>query len=132
MRTETESRAASARLANLAGRSSAYEIAIGTEGQTYLLAYTPRLSRSGLLSALWAFARTRPAGAINTYFNVPERDLEKQPVYEKLGYRWGVHVGPLHIRFTGRTEREALIQGELPWIAKAITSTEAPNETLRT
>lgn len=90
-----------------------YEItATHPDGRAFLVAYTPRLSRPGLLKAI---------------------EVRTADVIAKLGVAAGdkldVHLRPrIHatvdqwrIGFTGRTQHEAKIAGELPFIAGRAT-----------
>ena len=90
-----------------------YEItAIHPDGRAFLIAYTPRLTRPGLINAIW---------------------IRSADVVARLGVaadvRLDVHLRPrIHatmdgwtIGFTGRTQHEAKMAGELPFIAGRAT-----------
>jgi hypothetical protein len=90
-----------------------YEItATHSDGRAFLVAYTPRLTRPGLLHAI---------------------QVRSEAIVAKLGAavgdRFDVHLKPrIHatlagwtIGFTGRTQHEAKMAGELPFIAGRAT-----------
>lgn len=92
------------RLERLKYYSSSYEIAlIGPEGKQ-LVAYTSRRSRRGLLDVIFEAARGKAIVAITG---------EEQFRIEK-GAK--LALGAWRIEFTGRTKRQAILEGELPFI----------------
>jgi hypothetical protein len=88
-----------------------YEIAIRDNGRaTYLVGYTPRLSRRGLLDAM------RKVGpAIVDRLGITDSDVLTLPTQP----RPFCQVGGWRIGFTGRTQRDAKNERPLPWIAAA-------------
>ena len=92
------------RLARLYNRATCYELAAINVERRVLIAYCGRRSRSGLLAA----CRNRGAlvialtGSENIEFGKRASD--------------GATMGPWQIRFTGRTERDAIMEGELEYI----------------
>jgi len=85
-----------------------YEIAVRDNGRPlYLIGYSPRLSRRGLLDAM------RKVGpAIIDRLGITDQDVvtwaTKPRPYCQMGGWW--------IGFTGRTQNEANNVGKLPWI----------------
>jgi len=96
------------RLARISRYRTAYEIhAEHADGRKYLIAYTPRKGRRGILHAL----ESRLAdGSLDRV--IGSRDLT-------WGERAsdGCGLGEWAIEFTGRTQREAYIGGELTFLA---------------
>ena len=89
-----------------------YEILATKPGQpTYLIGYTPRLSKPGLFAAIRA-----QAPAIIARLGIPENEcfgLRRKPRMCATASGW-------EIGFTGRTQREAQQRGPHPFIgAKA-------------
>ena len=95
------------RLARLTNRGTYYELAAILGDQRRLVAYTQRRSRSGMLAACRnrAVLLIALTGAENLQFG--KRTVD------------GATMGDWQIRFTGRTERDAIMEGELPYIGAA-------------
>ena len=78
------------------------------DGRTYLVGYTPRKSRRGLLSAMQ---------------NVGGPMIEKLDIGEDDEITWATQptprafTGDWTIAFTGRTQRDARMESEHPFIA---------------
>lgn len=97
------------RLARLQGDFSSYEVAAVTpDGRRLLAGYTQRKSRRGMLSIIqmhgdaWANLILGPDGECDAVFGKNE-----------------IRFADWRFIFTGRTEREAIITGELPWFKDA-------------
>jgi hypothetical protein len=84
-----------------------YEIVAEKNGERVLVGYTARHSRPGLL----AMARQNGQKLID-HFGIDENQLL---VFVRKAAGWEADIGDLHIRFSGRTQREA-IGSELPFI----------------
>jgi hypothetical protein len=98
-----------AKLERCRNYATRYEItARHPDGRAFLVCYTPRVSRPGLLKAIQ---------------HVGRHILEKLTVGENDVMTW--HTKPhVHCRtsgweigFTGRTQRDAIMSGEMPFIA---------------
>lgn len=87
-----------------------YEITAEAEGRpTFLIGYTPRLSRLGLLDAM-----RKHGGAVIAKLGIGDADeitwhTQPRPHATTAGWRIG---------FTGRTQAEARTLGEHPFIAE--------------
>jgi hypothetical protein len=82
-----------------------YEIVAVLNGTTRLVLYTGQHSRSGLIASV----RQRGEELVK-FCKAEEFDLGKRAAD-------GVHIGNWHIAFSGRTKREAISEGEFPFIA---------------
>lgn len=98
-----------ARLSRLSGRHTRYEATLvhALTGETRLLCYTARKNKHGLrdyintkAEALAAFCGAHRVGPARPDF---------------LAY---LAIGDWQIGFTGRTQREAILGGELKWFAE--------------
>jgi hypothetical protein len=98
-----------AKLERCRNYATRYEItARHPDGRTFLVCYTPRVSRTGLQLAMQ---------------NVGDRLVAALPVGENDEMTW--HTQPRahcktsgwEIGFTGRTQRDAIMSGEMPFIA---------------
>jgi hypothetical protein len=98
------------RLARLHNRATRYEVAATFGGASYLLSYTGRVSRYGLTRA-WIDATT-PAQRERIVDALGITDAS--PASYSAASGWSFGDGALRIRRTGRTERDAVIEGELP------------------
>jgi hypothetical protein len=86
-----------------------YEVELHTaDGRRFLVGYTPRRSFTGLLAAVRKMGKS-----ILAITNLPE-DATTSRNGTALGLGYG-HV----IRFTGRTQRDAIVGGELPFVGRA-------------
>jgi len=100
------------RLARLQNRGTYYELAAVRGEQRRLIAYTQRRSRRGMLAA----CRNRAVlvialtGAEELQFGKRAED--------------GATLGAWQVRFTGRTERDAIMEGELPFIGEMAKAAE--------
>ena len=88
-----------------------YEIAAThPDGRRLLIAYTPRVSRHGLLAAM-----RHNAGAVIAVLGIGDADT----------ITWGTQPRPhaitcgWRVEFTGRTQRDARSEGELPFVCDA-------------
>lgn len=102
------------KLARLQNYATRYEL-IATDGtQMILLCYSVRRSRQIILETL-----RKHGPAILQLVNAKE---DSAITFEKPASR-GVRIGNWAFRFTGRTQREAIIAGEHPFIG-TLTSIE--------
>lgn len=97
-----------------------YEItAVHPDGRKWLVGYTPRKSRPGLLAAMR---------------NVAAPLMNKLPIGDADKIEWGTKplpwasVSGFKIAFTGRTQLDAQREGELPFIAKDWVKTQAKGD----
>lgn len=100
------------RLERLRNHSTKYEVVAETSsqyGKRYLIAYTSRRSRHGLLKACQSKGE-----AIIKAFGITDNDQFIPSPKAADGFR----IGVWQFRFSGRTQREAIMQGELPWIGE--------------
>jgi len=81
-----------------------YEIVAALNGTTRLVQYTARHSRSALIASV----RQRGEQLVK-FCNAEEFQIGKRAAD-------GVHIGNWHIGFSGRTKREAISEGEFPFI----------------
>jgi len=99
------------KLARIKNYSTRYElVAIHSDGRKVLVGYTPRRGRSGLYDML---ATNGPAwvkfsGAENVTFGKRVAD--------------GAISGDWSINFSGRTQRDAICNGELPFFAQEVAT----------
>lgn len=110
-RTPAEQATITAKLARLHNRGTAYELAMsrtlpdGTK-DARLVAYTPRRNRNGLFDACCDKRRVdylmKLTGSDNLRFGKRVVD--------------GATMGEWTVNFSGRTQREAIIEGELPYV----------------
>lgn len=97
-------RTAEQRLANLKHHATLYELAI-TDGTTmYLVCYSDRKGRSGILGCIRNKGRGERVVALtgSETLTFAKRAAD------------GATLGRWTINFTGRTERQAIAEGELP------------------
>lgn len=89
-----------------------YEIAARhPDGRAFLVGYTPRLSRSGLLSA------SRNVG--DALVSLLGKDADEPPKAGTKPRPW-MAIGSWRIEFTGRTQRDAVRSGDaLPFVKSA-------------
>jgi len=97
--------ATGARLQALHGYATAYEITATNGADVRLVAYTRQKSRHGILRAL-----QRRGQMIIDQHNI----TEETPSTWGPRAADGLTLGQWSIKFSGRTEREALIAGEYP------------------
>lgn len=99
-----------ARLERIARYGTRYEITATKAGEaTLLIGYTPRLSRPGLIDML-----RRVGPEVVGRLAIGDKDriafgTKPRPWAETAGWR---------IAFSGRTQREAIINGEHPFVAE--------------
>ena len=98
------------KLERLRNRGTSYEITISDGEQTYRVAYTPRHSRDGLLRAIRSTGKE-----IVTALGMPDTAL----VHAGKRAEDGFTLEDWQIRFSGRTQRDAISNGELQWIGAA-------------
>ncbi len=95
------------RLERLKYYSTIYELAAEKNGERVLIAYAPK-GRSSLLRA----CRNRSAAVValtgSTSIDFAKRAQD------------GANANGWTLRFTGRTQREAIIEGELPYILEVV------------
>ena len=99
-----------AKLERIKRYATRYEL-IAERGETrILILYTSQRSRPGLLVA----CRQRGPDVVALCCPSGEELIT-------FGENWadGATIGEWRIRFSGRTQREAIIAGELPWIGAA-------------
>lgn len=99
-------------LAALHNRATRYELAAIKGEQRLLVSYTAQRSRQGMLHA----CRNRAEHIIRVAQVSPDTLLMFQRIGTGQGYK--ALMGDWAIQFTGRTQREAIMNGELPWIAE--------------
>lgn len=109
------------KLARIARYSTRYELAAVRGDQKVLVCYSASRSRQTILSLCrqWAARLTALTGSETIGFAKKAED--------------GAAMGAWKIRFTGRTQREAIIEGELPFIGadpEVITWTPIKDQTL--
>lgn len=94
------------RLARLKNYRTRYElIATNADGRKVLVRYTSRVGRRGLYDAL-----TQDAEQICQFFGTDSIHFGKRAAD-------GATMGEWTIKFSGRTQREAILCGELPFYA---------------
>jgi hypothetical protein len=97
------------RLERLRNRATLYELAMTRGEERLLVAYSQRKGRRDIFKAVTADHRVGPimarTGADRIEFAKRAAD--------------GAMMGGWTIRFTGRTERDAIIEGELPYAGDA-------------
>lgn len=104
------------RLLALHRRATCYEIAAICDERKLLIAYAGAHSRHGILKA----CRNR-GEAIIAVLGLTDKDLLMPCAKASDGFM----LGPWHVRFTGRTEREAIISGdELPYVGDLAKGSE--------
>ena|ERR1044072_9784657 len=97
------------RLIGIKNYHTRYEIVAERDSDRLLIGYTPRKSRHGLLAAMQHVGQ-----AIIERLNVGENDeitWQTKPYIHAITSGW-------RIGFSGRTERDAILSGELPFVAK--------------
>jgi len=93
------------KLARLKNYSTRYElVAYGPNGEKILVCYTPRKSLRGVIDA------------IRSRWEECERMAGTDQCYTQKRAEDGCKMGAWVIRFSGRTQREAIIDGELRYI----------------
>lgn len=102
--TEAESIARTARLHSLYNRATRYEITLSDGARTFLVGYTSRKSRQGLLGTLQAHGEAIVALAC---------PIGNEQITFGRNINAGATIGPWQAKFTGRTERDAIMTGEL-------------------
>jgi hypothetical protein len=95
-----------AKLARIKNYSTRYELIVENDGIRHLVVYTPRRNRQGLISAI----ECSVAHGLSALTGVDSI------TFSKRGDEPSAIVGKWRIRFSGRTQRDAIIQGELPWV----------------
>lgn len=90
--------------------STRYEIAVKKNGLEFLLAYSPQRSRRGIETAIRnrAEAFIKVTGATEFNFGKKAQD--------------GATANGWTVNWTGRTQREAIIEGERTYIGDALTN----------
>jgi hypothetical protein len=86
-----------------------YELAIAKGDQKFLVCYSMRTGRHAILKSL-----QQRSQAILGATNLSDEAL----LAWKTPAREGAMLGDWAVRFTGRTQREAISAGELPWIGQ--------------
>lgn len=95
-----------AKLARLKNFHTRYEIVATKDGQKILAGYTARRGRRGLLGMLSMHAAAWTALTGDNAIQFAKRTAD------------GGTMGGWKINFSGRTQREAILGGELPFITK--------------
>lgn len=102
------------KLARLKNYHTRYELIASNGTQTVLLAYTSRKSRQGLVSAIRQDSRrsdvAKLIGGENTIFHVGKCAAD------------GFTAGAWTIRFSGRTQRDAILLGEHEYVSDFVAS----------
>ncbi len=93
------------KLKAIKNRATRYELVLSSEGshQKLRLCYTGRKNRSGLMAAIRA-----NGPELVKLTGASDFQLSKGPA---------ATLGSWRLAFSGRTQREAIIAGELPWFA---------------
>lgn len=92
-------------LERLKNRCTAYELAMThPDGRSFLIRYTNRRTRSGLYNCCYQAAVAIDKVAGTDFFTPAKRAAD------------GGTIGEWTIAFTGRTQRDAIINGELVFI----------------
>ena len=94
------------KLNRIKNHSTKYELILAKGDEKYLVVYTPRRTRTGIMAA------------------TPDRHQQLQRIIGSdlsearfaPRSRDGVIIGEWRLYFTGRTQRDAYIEGELPFI----------------
>jgi hypothetical protein len=95
-------------LARLTNYHTRYEVVATNMHRTILAGYTSRKSRSGLLATVRMHSEAWVELTGDNALSWGRRASD------------GAAIGEWVIRFSGRTQREAIIEGELPFIAEAV------------
>ena len=93
------------KVAHLQNAPTRYEVVLEHAGKQWLVGYTSRRSRPGLLATMRKEGRD-----ILAITEMPE-DAEVRAEYGALVFSQGSVI-----KFSGRTQRDAVIAGELPWV----------------
>lgn len=102
------------RLQQIANRFTRYEVVLCLpDNSRRLIGYTARPGRSGLFRMLSAVAPR-----VLALMHLPETSRVKCSGRGKLGHVWTFDNGAA-VRFSGRTERDAILAGELETLPKA-------------
>ena len=94
------------KVAHLVNYPTRYEVALEHAGRSYLVGYTIRRSRVGLLSKM----RERGADILRI------TEMPESATVAACDKTLAFSNGSV-IRFTGRTQREAITAGELPYVS---------------
>lgn len=103
------------KVARLARYSTKYEVTLEHDGRTYLVGYTGRQSKQGLLDRMHA------AGPAILRITAMPDDATVRMVDAISGHARTfalVFSQGSRIRFSGRTQRDAILAGELPFVGK--------------
>jgi hypothetical protein len=92
-----------AKLDAIKNRATRYELVIQRGDERFRLCYTGRKNRRGMID--WIFRNGKELAAFSGSEEV------------RFGHGATAQLGDWHISFSGRTQREAIIAGELPWFA---------------
>ncbi len=96
------------KLARLRNHHTRYELAMWCGDRKILIAYTPRRGWAGITAAIQSKADAIVAAAGADYIRFGKRASD------------GATLGDWTINFTGRTQREAYIQGELEYVGSPV------------
>jgi len=88
------------RLMALRNYSTAYEVTVSKNGETYLLGYTPRKSGPGIVRLI-----QRRWDVLCNFLSVEKMHLGRRTPTD-------IHGHGCQITFSGRTERDAICNGE--------------------
>lgn len=99
------------KLQRLQGGLTRYELIAERGEQRVLIAYCMRMGRHTILTACQKHGQ-----ALIDYMGISDKDLLVFLRPAKLGAHIGPASNPWSIRFSGRTQRDAISGGELPFI----------------
>lgn len=104
-----------AKLARLHNRPTAYELVATSGDRSVLVAYSQSQGRSALLKCL----RHREQAVVSLF----NEGADPNVTFGKKASD-GATVGAWTIRFSGRTQRDAIINGELPYVEDVVQKPE--------
>jgi hypothetical protein len=90
------------RLEQIKNRATRYELVLRKAGHELRLAYTRRKNRAGMLDMIW-----RNSAELVSFTGAQEFKLGAD--------KRSAIMGEWLVAFSGRTERDAILAGELPW-----------------
>lgn len=93
------------KLEAIKNRTTRYELVISRGAERFRLCYTARKNRRGMID--WIFRNGKELAAFSGSQEV------------RFGQGATAQLGDWHISFSGRTQREAILSGELVWFESA-------------
>jgi len=99
------------KLARLQNRTTCYELVAERDGKRYLVRYVSRIGRQGLIRNICDRGQ-----AIVNWFDLPDTTRFKIKGKGRLGHQAEFDRGDVKVYWSGRTEREAICNGELEFI----------------